>query len=196
VSSGTSGDWERALRILAKAPQRIKTALDQALMQEAHRLRAAMVRGIDSGAPGGKKFAAHSPLTLVMRRFRGKGGSKILIQSAALRNSITVARVGSVIFVGVLRGSRGRANIARIHEEGRTFTRTLSPKARRFLFAALRAAGIPPRPRAKGASGGGVTVTVRIPARPFIAPVVAAMDRGAVTHRIADAVTKAIASIQ
>lgn len=200
MSDGTTGDWDKAVRVLLRAPAAIKTALDQAILREAHLLRAAMVKGIDSGAPGGQKFAGHSPLTLVVRRFRGFGGSKILVQSAALRNSITVAKVGSVVFVGVLRRSRGKggrsgADIARIHEEGRTFTRTLSPKARRFLFAAMRAAGLPRRARAKGAKGGGVTITVRIPPRPFIAPVVAAMDRDAMQKRITDAIRKAIASI-
>lgn len=201
MSDGTSGDWARALRILAKAPAAINAALNQATMREAHTLRGQMVRGIDSQAPAGKKFAAHSAITLAVRRFRGGKGSKILIASTTLRNRITVARIGSAVFVGVLRRSRGKggksgADLARIHEEGRKFTRTLTPKARRFLFAALAAAGLR-RARVKKPPGSGAMVTIRvtIPARPFIGPIVQAMDLAAVRQRVIAAVSKAIASL-
>lgn len=197
-----SGDWNRAQRILAGAPKVIPRAIQQAVLQEAHDLRRKMIAGIDGGGPGGAKFAAHSPLTLVVRRMRGGAGSrgsKILVASAALRNSISVVSVGGGAFVGVLRTRRhssgkSAVDIARIHEYGKTWTMPLTPRMRRFLFAAIRKAGLPPRPRAKG-SVGASSITIRIPPRPFIGPVVATHNAEAFKRKVAEAITAAVRSL-
>lgn len=197
MSPTFTGDWDKAMRILTGAPKVIPQALHQAVLQEAHEIRRKMVAGFDTGAPAGQKFAAHSPLTLAVRRMRGAKGSKIMVVSAALRNSISVVAVGQgAAFVGVLRTKRHKSgksavDIAKIHEYGKTWTMPMTPRMRRFLFAAMRKAGIPPRPRAKGAPGA-ASVTIRIPPRPFIGPVIAAHDREGMNARFAAAIAKAL----
>jgi hypothetical protein len=178
-----TGDWEKAFRLLSALPQRLKTTLNQGVLEEAHRIRDDIVKGIHRGAPGGKRFAPHSPLTLAVRKMRRFGGSKVMIQSAALVNSVAVIPVRpGVAFVGVRRKAKSGANIAHIHEFGRTFTVPFTSRMARFLFAAMKRAGIPPRPRAKGSKGAG-SITIRIPARPYIGPVVKNLDRAAIRAR-------------
>lgn len=91
-----------------------------------------------------------------------------------LRNSVTVIKDGDRVLVGVLRTARSRAgkslmDIAALHEHGsRPIVMRLTPKARAFLHAAFRRAGL------DGPSSGppstGIAV-VQVPARPFLAPV-------------------------
>jgi hypothetical protein len=112
---------------------------------------------------------------------RQVGGSKILVQSGTLRNSITVVRRNRQVFIGVLRSAQGRDgrkvyNIARIHEFGAgPFAVKWTPKSRAWWFAQLRQAGISGG-GSKGPSWatpshlGGMRL-VRIPPRPFLRPV-------------------------
>ncbi len=195
-----TGDWARALRILAGAPRAIPHALNVAVLREAHDLRRRMIEGIDSGAPAGKKFAPHSPLTLVVRKMRGFKGSKILVVTGALRGSIAVVSTGQgSAFVGVLRRRRhpsgkSAVDIAKIHEFGKTWTMPMTDRMRRFLFAAIKKAGLPPRPKAKGAPGV-ASITIRIPPRPFIGPVVASHDRAAMVARFREAIMEALTKL-
>ena len=184
------GNWARANEVFTDLPSRAQKAARAALGIEAERFRHAVKQGIQSGAPGGKKFAALSPLTLAISG-KGKG---ILRRTETMLSEIVVIRKGDSVAITV-RGSRTR--VADIHEGGRTFKRVLTPKQRRFLFAAMRNAGIAPR----GSGGGGpghddagrlrdsrgkflskeqraalVGMTV-IPARPFFAPVAAKFFR-------------------
>lgn len=106
---------------------------------------------------------------------RKVGGSKILIQSGALRNSITVVRRGrGQVFIGVLRSAMSRNgrklyNIARIHEYGMgPVAIRWTPQSRRWWFAMLRQAGLAPKGGGKGLPGG--MRLVRIPPRPFLRP--------------------------
>lgn len=104
------GQWKDAARIASTMVGRFKTALEQAVMKEAHFLRGKMVQGIASQAPGGKAFAPLSPITLALRKAMGFGGSKALIRTGALRANITAIRVpGSAprAFVGILRQAKG-----------------------------------------------------------------------------------------
>lgn len=166
------GQWARAGQITSTMAERFKAASEKALLREGHYLRGQMVSNITGqGAPAGAPFAPLSAATMKIRKFRGFGGSKILMQTGALRGSITVARMAGGVFVGILRkGGKGkgggRANIAEIHEFGATFTLPSTEKQRRFLQAALADAGAP----SPGKGGG--TIKVTIPARPFIGPVV------------------------
>lgn len=192
MSSGVAlvGDWEKAFKLLREAPRRIEKALQQQVLKEAHMLREQMIGGIDAG--GKPKFKGHSPLSLVIRQFRGMGGSKVLIASGALRNSIVVVPVRpGVAFVGVRRRSKGKANLAHIHEFGRTWTMPFTDRMRRFLFAAMRSAGIQRRRSPRGAHGTG-TITIRIPARPFIRPVVENIQMDAMRARFAAAIQAAL----
>lgn len=176
ISIVLKGDWSKASAIVNRMNDRFKRATAQAMMKEAHRLRAKIVQGIAAGAPGGKAFAPLSPMTIAIRKFRGFGGSKPLIWTGGLRGAITVTKMGDAVFVGILRQAKHKSgkslvNIGEIHEFGsRTFTVPFTAKMRRFLFAAMRAAGMS-KPASKG-GGGKSALTIRIPARPFIGPVI------------------------
>lgn len=141
------GDWAKAAKIADGLAGRFQKSVDAAVMAEAQYLRGQIVKGIRSGAPGGKAFAPLAPLTLAIRKMRGGGGTKPLIQTGALIGGITATRTGDGVFVGLLRqakskGGKSLANIGAIHEFGASWTQPLSPKARRFLFAAIRNAGL------------------------------------------------------
>lgn len=174
------GDWKKAGDIVSRMGERFKKAADGAMLKEAHRLRGLIVKGITSGAPGGKPFAALSAMTLAVRKLKGFGGSKPLVVTGALRGAVTVQRVGAdAIFVGIMRSAKSKTgkslvNIAEVHEFGsRTFTVPFTAKMRRFLFAAMKAAGLASLGGSGAGKGGGKSVlTIRIPARPFIGPVV------------------------
>lgn len=168
------GPWARVGELLATAPRRLQGAFDKALLQEAQFLRAKIVEGIREQAPGGRAFAPLAPTTLAIRKFRGFGGTKALLVHGDLRNSITVTKVGEQVFVGILRTARTRTgqslvDVAALHELGsRPIVTKLTPKARAFLHAAFRRAGLDPR--AAGQVSAGIAV-IRVPARPFFAPV-------------------------
>lgn len=181
VEVKTSGDWEKAIRKLQQIERDAGKALQRALLQEAHEIRNEMVGGIDSGSPAGASFKPHAPATLYLRRAtKGGKGSKILIASATMRASIRVVPLpGGGAFVGVHRGAKkGRFRIAQIQEQGRNIN--VTPRMRRFLHAMLRKGGAPPPPP------GAARVTIRIPPRPFIAPIVAKYQKsGELEKRIA-----------
>ena len=174
------GDWQKAARIVDTMGPRWEKAQQIAVEREAHFLRRQMVQNLTSGgALAGKPFAPLGQGTLVVRAFRGFGGTKPLIVTGALRNSISVVKApmsgGTVVFVGVRRGAgmkggKDKANIAEIHEFGANFTVRMTAKLRRFLAAAYRRAGVP-FGRGGGGKGTGV-LQIRIPARPFIGPVI------------------------
>jgi hypothetical protein len=186
------GDWAKATNQIELVRRRLHPELKKAVVQEAYWFHNHMKEGIRSGAPAGKKFKPLSPLTLLIRRTTGQGGGgKILISPAAtLSQSIVVVDSGNTIFVGVRRGAAKGANIAEIHEGGKTFSQALSARARRFIFAQLRKAGATPPP---GKGGRAVTVRIRIPARPFISPVIEKWGKpAAVSGRVAKRVAKAL----
>lgn len=181
------GQWAVARRILSGGARRVSSAIDRAVQQEAHFIRAKIVEGIREQAPGGQPFRPLAPGTLAVRRFRRFRGTKALIVRGDLRNSISVLRVSSgTAFVGVLRTARSKdgkslVNIAEVQEFGsKVFTIRITPKMRAFLNMALATRGERGRDsRGKftaakmirhTGSGTGI-VTIQIPARPFIRPV-------------------------
>lgn len=118
-----TGDWNKAETLLATAEARLQRASDKALMREANYLRREIVLGIRSQAPGGKRFKPLAEATLRARRARGFTGTKALIVTGDLRNSIKVTKLGKIVFVGILRTVRGRGgqelvNIGAVHEFG------------------------------------------------------------------------------
>lgn len=137
------GKWDVADQMFPNLPQRFRDGARNALNREAVVFRDQVRSGIESGAPGGQKFAPHSALTKLMRGT----SADILNRTHQLIDTIVVFRRGANIYVGV-RGAREK--IASIHEGGRTWTRKLTAKQRRFLFARLREAG--PMFAAKGRS--------------------------------------------
>ncbi|MEO7730520.1 MAG: hypothetical protein ABIY55_06070 [Kofleriaceae bacterium] len=168
------GPWSQVGKLLANAPRRLQVAVDKAVLQEAQFVRTKIIEGIREQAPGGRAFTPLAPTTLAIRRFRGVRGTKALIVEGDLRNSITVTKDGDRVLVGVLRTARGRAekplvDVAALHEHGsRPIVMRLTPKARAFLHAAFRKAGLDAA--SSGKPGTGIAV-LKVPPRPFIAPV-------------------------
>jgi len=168
------GDWDAARRFVSTALRRFREAVDKAVLQEAQCFRTKIVEGLREQAPGGQAFAPLAATTLAVRRFRGFKGTKALIVRGDLRNSIVVVKQAGGVFVGVLRTAKGKAgqplvNVAAVHEFGsRPIVLKLTPKARRFLHAAFRNAGLD-SPAGDRPSVG--IAVIRVPARPFLRPV-------------------------
>lgn len=193
----TTGQWDVALRMTAEmATSRsylgwVKTALRREAQDSLRRIRGFFA----SGGPPGAKWAKLSDLSMIMRRNGGFGGSKVLIRTGDLRASLNITEQDGTdaytLFIGVKR-SAPRANLAVIHEFGKTFSITVTRKMQRYIMAILSkhqksgrdAAG---RFRGKGDTGGakgpssgnfrvGASLTIRIPARPFIGPEAAYLE--------------------
>jgi hypothetical protein len=194
-----TGAWSRAAKLLATTPARLRAAANKALLQEAQFFRMKIVDGIREQAPGGRPLQPLAPTTLAIRRFLGFRGAKALIARGDLRNSIQVIRGRDSVFVGILRTAKGKSgqtltNVARVHEYGsRPIIVRLTPKARRFLHAAFRKAGLDRPPR----SGPSIGIAVmRIPPRPFFAPVFEKFgnDEAAVARRFRERTLKNLAN--
>jgi hypothetical protein len=168
------GAWSQVGRLLAGAPRRVHAAVDKAVLQEAQFLRTKIVEGIREQAPGGRAFAPLAPTTLAIRRFRGFAGTKTLIVQGDLRNAVTVVKDGDRAFVGVLRTAQSRsgqslADIAALQEHGsKPIVTTLTPKARAFLHAAFRRAGLDSSTDHHASTN---IAVLQIPPRPFLSPV-------------------------
>lgn len=185
------GDWEKSRTILNNIGG-VRAAIDMAVLAEAQYARREIVKGITNQSPGGKDFLPLSQLTLLTRRARGFRGTKALIVTATLRNSIKVTPMGrGRAFVGILRSvttpdGKELHNIARVHEMGATIVIRVTPRMRAWLLHTLRESGFKFRvkdkqagrykkgkflPSAKGGFRRGVIV-IRIPPRPYIQPVI------------------------
>lgn len=191
------GDWGKIAEV-ATLGRRFQRSVDQSLDKEAQRLRGEIVKGIASGAPGGQTFKPLSPITLAIRRAQGFGGSKPLNVTGALRGAVTVKRVGQGVFVGLLRqaaakGAGSMANLGEIHEFGRTWTQRWTAKSRRWFFAMLKKGGgaslVGPRMKGGAFRSAAGTVTISIPARPFVGPVFE-QERAGIVKRFWENVAK------
>lgn len=172
------GDWEKATQIVGTMQQKFKLAGDRALMREAHFFRKMIVEGMREQAPGGERFKPLSPLTLLIRRAQGFKGTKALIRRADLRNSITITRMDSAVFVGILRSAKNKngqslVNVATIHEYGLgPVIIPITAKSRAYLHMMARKAGFAFIGGRGGGENSGHTIAIlRIPARPFFRPV-------------------------
>lgn len=171
------GAWAQVGKLLRNGPKLMAAASRMALKQEAEFFRTKIVQGIRDQEPGGKQFRPLSPKTLAVRRFLGFTGTKALIRSGYLRNSVTVVNRGDDYFTGVLKSAKSKdgksiADIASVHENGsRPILIKTTPAMMRLLAAAFRAEGLT-EPAPTGANKTGIIV-VQIPARPFIGPVFA-----------------------
>jgi hypothetical protein len=189
------GPWSRVGKLLSSAPERMRAAIDKALLQEAQFFRTKVVEGMREQAPGGNAFTPLAPTTLAIRRFRGFKGTKALMVQGDLRNSVTIVKDGEGVFVGVLRSAKSRTgrplvNIAAVHEFGSPpIVVKLTPKARAFLHAAFRKAGLD-SPNVDQPSTG--IAVIKVPARPFLGPVFQryGANAEAVSHRFLERVVK------
>jgi phage gpG-like protein len=174
-----TGDWAVAGRLLAGGPAKLKAAVGTALRQEAQLLRKEIVQGITKQAPGGESIKPPSPLTLAAREMKGRAGTKALMVSGDLRNSVAAIVKGDEAFIGVPRKARRKdgkslVDVAKVQEFGKgPIIIPMTPAMRRFLFALLRKADQEPN----GGSGKGVVV-VQIPARPFLRPAFKKFQKG------------------
>ena len=183
MSVKLTGDWGKTKQVLSRAPAVIHVASVQSIKKEAHALRAAMIQGITRQSPAGAPFTPLSELTLAIRKMRGFSGSKALIDRGDLRNAINVVfrGGGTSAFIGVPRKARSKQkgrmiDVAKVHEFGAgPFIIPKTEKMRRFIFAALKSAGIEPRKSGGRRSG---VVVINIPARPFIRPVFESYKKG------------------
>lgn len=170
--SSKVGDWGKLGSILASLPRKVEVATKKAVMKEAHFLRTKIVEGIKEQAPGGQHFKPLAPETIAVRKFKGFNGTKALIRTGTLRNSIKVVDAQGTIFIGVHRNAKTKdgknmVDIAAIHEFGAgPIVTKITPKMRAFLMAAFRQAGL----KGPYGAGSGILIT-KIPARPFIGPV-------------------------
>lgn len=141
-----------------RLPERMHRAALDAIIDEGEHLREEVVVGLLSGSPGGHPFAPHSTLTELL----GQGaGGQVMFRSGGVAAAVAVVVTDTGVFIGV---TGDKEPLARLLSEGGTFPHPISPRARRFLFGAMRRAGVVP-------SEGG-TGTIRIPGRPFVEPVV------------------------
>ncbi len=188
--------WGEAIELFPELAKQVPQALAEAIGQEANDLRKRIVAQFREQRPVSGSWASLSDMTIRARRAQGFGGSKILIRSADLRNSIQITKVSPlVVFVGVNRtagmskgGKLAIVNLGLIHEFGATVKITVSRKMQRFLFGVLL------KSKAKGKKGGGrssgkfrvgATLTIKIPARPFITPAVEAKSQSEYEQSIA-----------
>ena len=122
------------------------------------------------------RVAASTPLapTTGDTSVPGLPGNKALLVQGDLRNSIAVIKDGDRVLVGGLRTARSRSgkslvDIAALQEHGsQPIVMRLTPRARAFLHAAFRRAGLDAT--SAGHPSIGIAI-IRIPARPFLAPV-------------------------
>lgn len=178
------GDWRQASKLLKTAVEKdaMKKALYYATMLEAQEAKRQIVSGITRQSPAGKRFLPIAVITKILRLAKGFRGSKALLVSGTLQKSIVVRPAGiGRFYVGVLRNSRsadGRDlfRIATVHEYGAVIVIRVTAKMRRYLMMTLNKYGARVRTphRFRGPNAGTLgrpIIVIRIPARPFIGPV-------------------------
>lgn len=206
-----TGLWAEAEAAFPDLKTKIPKAIEQALLQEAHDLRKRMVSQFRAQAPIGGTWSPLSPMTLRARKLAGFGGTKILIRTSDLRNSIGVNPVSpGLVFVGVNRSAKSDknkgamadlVNLGELHEFGKVIKIKVTRKMQRFMFGVMLKTGKGRDLRGKFAKGGtkhvskgnfklGATIVIRIPARPFIGPAVNAMTPEQYEASIAERMAK------
>jgi hypothetical protein len=182
------GDWGLADEMLDELANRalMFRAVDDVVAAEAKFAAKEIRRGIRTQAPGGKPFPPLAPSTLVSRQVAGISGSDRLIGSGTLMRSITSKKVGQgKHWAGVpnkVVAGRNLAQVAEMNERGSTIRQTVTKAMQGFLEATF-----------DGAPALGSTITIRIPASPFIQPVFDAVFTGArVERRIRGRMTKRV----
>lgn len=184
------GEWSKATKLLAAGPAAIRAVLPIALKQEAEYLRRKIIENLKTqGESSGQPFEQMSEGTQLSRRFRNRPVGKTLIDTADLRNSITVHVQGDEAFIGVMRTARGKrdgrplASIAQVHEFGQTIAVPVTRAMLRFLHTMFRREGGRGQAGASQPLREGEVLVVRIPPRPFIRPVIEANYSNPVTTR-------------
>ena len=172
-----TGDWSNYASYKRSVSSRFAYRIQTFLLREALIMRTLIVEEFPT--QGKKLWKPLSPWTIANRRLRRFGGTKALIHSGQLMNSVTALwdPAKRAAFAGVLYQTRGKdgkslVNLAKLHEYGHPgIVIRVSPRMRRFLF--FLAKYLPAHRGSKtrrGAGAGKNMIVVRIPARPFMAP--------------------------
>ncbi len=178
-----SKGWDTFNKDLRNLETKFNHIIGIIIRRELLKFQGMVKRGIKNQAPGGKRFKPLSAWTLALRKFRGFRGTKALIVSGDLRNSIVTEYSESKKegFVGILyqtksKDGKSMVNIAEIQEYGtKPFAVKRTPKMRKFLAMVASKSGLisySPNYRGKG------VYIIKIPARPFIAPTFEAWKKG------------------
>ena len=157
-----TGDWALANRMLQEA-RNLPFSIRRSPEPEARDLRARVIEGLDTGAPGGKRLTPLAESTRAMRALIGMSSRQALVATGQLRNSIQVWRSGPSWMVGVV---GPRAALVETLEKGVTRVLRMTEQQRKWLFATLGRANPGAQP-----AGGGEMITQTIPPRPFLTPV-------------------------
>jgi len=177
------GDWKKAEAILRQGMRPVFSAWGRAVEQEGKFLKRRLTEGIQSQAPGGKRFKPLAPTTLAVRKFLGFKGTKALLVWRHLIKNIDLTKIGRrgskdfQLFVGLYHDARrpdGKSimELMKIQEYGKVITIRVTPKMRRFFFAAMRSKSRRKWVGSRGFAGKSTgVITVRIPPRPVFQPV-------------------------
>lgn len=161
MGNGMVGPWDKFTKHLVTLDERMLIAGDKSAKDGAFRIADQIREGITNQAPGGIPFQVLSQFTIDR-----KGCTKALLDSGDMRAAVTDSKlIQGMYFAGLLRtvmhksgsGETSVVNIGRVHEFGIYIP--VTDKMRGWFLAQ----GHPLRKS---------TVMIRIPARPFIAPVV------------------------
>lgn len=150
-----AGQWNEARAALKGLSVRARKAEMKATLQEGHYFRGKVIKCFDSsGASNNVSWTPNAPAVIA-----SKGSSKPLIDTADLRNSVTVVQEAPVVFVGVPSKKRRRdggplVSIAEVHEYGKIIVIPVTPKMLAFLHARRKELGDPPSSGAGGIVGG------------------------------------------
>ncbi len=155
------GDWAKTETVLHRMATEMERSIGTATRKNALMLERALKKGIQSSAPGGKKFKKLHPFTIAE-----KGSSKPLVDSGELMNAITHRMISKFdAMVGLLRnaphaGARGTAigliNLGWLHEHG--YAMKVTPRMRAVMGK-------------RGLRIGESTTVIKVPARPFVRPI-------------------------
>lgn len=190
----STGDWARAAELLRDLKR--GTRLWEGVVESEARNAANLVRqNLNSRG----KLAGGSWPTLKRLTWARKKSKRILFESGQMAKAIGARKDGSTWFVGVISTEKHKGasinlrDLAAVHEYGTTIVQEWTTKQRRAFFALLRKYGQARRasrrktspgaavPRERDRGGrfkaprpvpkGKMVVVIRIPARPFIFPV-------------------------
>ncbi len=208
------GDWGAAHKTL-KELTRNRKFMANIIATEARHAAHLVRRNLETrGRLTGTTWPPLKKLTLKLKKDK-----RTLIETAQLYKAIDATKHGDKWFIGVSskavhKGKGGRismASLAEVHEMGATIVQTWTPKQMRAFFALLAKAGLSRRPKVAGkpepvptrdARGrflkkpprtAGKTVVIRIPARPFVGPVLERLYIGA-TSEVEKRILKAVKS--
>mgnify|MGYP001392120442 CR=1 FL=1 len=160
------GEWLRAAKVLAEGAKNFHAATTTVFKKEAEKVKKAVLEGLESQSPAGRKLPPVARATIAARNMLGLGGNKALLASGVLRDGIQVYKAPGGWTVGV---TGPHARLAQLLEAGVTRVVRMTEQQRRWFFANI---GRSNPNDAQPKSGGGDMIVQKIPARPFFTPVV------------------------